>query len=56
MMELGFRNFRVRQDGKNARIEIEQKDKELLFANLNGIIAEFKKYYNKVTLDLEFRK
>lgn len=56
MMELGFRNFRVRQDDKNARIEIEQKDKDLLFANLDRIIAELKKYYNKVTLDLEFRK
>ncbi len=41
---------------KNARIEIEQKDKDLLFANLDKIIAELKKYYNKVTLDLEFRK
>lgn len=56
LKNLGFNDFRVRDELWGVRLEISKSDKDLLFENLDGIVLELKKYYNKVTLDLEFRK
>ena len=64
LMELGFKNFRVRMlnnptDPFNslpfAKLEISEKDLPLFLENHDKILARLKENYNKVLLDLEMR-
>lgn len=55
MRSLGFTDFRVRNIGDDAKIEVVSSEFELLFKNREKILRELSKYFNKVLLDLEAR-
>ncbi|MGI5949406.1 ATP-dependent sacrificial sulfur transferase LarE [Peptoniphilus sp.] len=55
MRSLGFTDFRVRNMGDDAKIEVISSEFELLFKNREKILRELSKYFNKVLLDLEAR-
>lgn len=52
---LGFVNFRVRLSGNAAKLQIEENQFGLLRENREKILAELKKDYTDVFLDLETR-
>ncbi len=53
---LGFRDFRIRMLGSDARIQVRQEQLPLVLEHRQEMIAELKKYYDHVLLDLEVRK
>ena len=53
---LGFRDFRVRLMGESAKIQVRAEQLLLLLQKRIEIVAELKKYYPAVLLDLEVRK
>lgn len=53
---LGLRDFRVRMQGRNAKIQVTASDLETVIRNREQITAKLKKYFDSVTLDLEVRK
>ena len=55
MSSLGFRDFRVRTLGDCARIQVCAEQIPLLMEQRKIIIAELKKTYKAVLLDLEAR-
>ena len=55
MMDMGFSDFRVRVRGKDALIQIKEKDLELYKENEEQIMYEVKNHFRKVKLDPVFR-
>lgn len=55
LASLGFRDFRVRMAGDDARIQIPAAQFPLLLAQKDTILKEFKPLYRSVLLDLEGR-
>ncbi len=55
MMDMGFSDFRVRVRGKDALIQIKEKDYKLYKENEEWITGEVKNYFRKVKLDPVFR-
>ena len=55
MFSLGFTDFRVRSAGGNARLQIREEQIPLLVEKRSEILADLKKYYKTVSLDLEVR-
>lgn len=55
LMNLGFKNFRVRKIDDVAKIEVTGKDFEKIISFRKEIVDEFKKFYREVTLNLEVR-
>lgn len=55
LRSLGFTDFRVRNIGEDAKIEVISSEFELLFKNRERILKELSKYFKKVLLDLEAR-
>lgn len=56
LLDLGFSDFRVRTKGGTAVLEITEKDMERVCLKREEILKELSPYYNKVLLNLEFRK
>lgn len=56
LYSLGLRDFRVRSQGDNAKLQVTRSDLNSVIANQEKILEELKKYYNSVLLDLEVRK
>ena len=55
LFSLGFTDFRVRSADGNARIQINEGQLPMLIKKRADILAELKKYYKTVSLDLEVR-
>ena len=55
LFSLGFSDFRVRNRGDNALLELREQDLELLMKNRVDIINTLKKNYKGVMLNLEVR-
>lgn len=55
MMDMGFRDFRVRVRGKDALIQIKEEDYKLYKDNEEWITDEVKEHFRKVKLDPVFR-
>ena len=55
MMDLGFRDFRVRVRGKNALIQIREEDRNLFDTEEEYILDNLKVYFSKVELDNVYR-
>ncbi len=55
MFSLGFKDFRVRTIGENAKIQVTGEQLPLLMENREQILAYMKKKYTSVLLDLEVR-
>ena len=53
---LGFTDFRIRHLDGNAKLEVRQEQLPLLLAQRETIVAELKKDYTTVLLDLEVRQ
>lgn len=53
---LGLRDFRVRMQGGGAKLQVTASDVEKVIRNREKILAELKKDYDSVLLDLEVRK
>ncbi len=53
---LGFRDFRIRILGNAAKIQVRQEQLPLVLERRQEILAELKKYYDHILLDLEVRK
>lgn len=53
---LGFADFRIRHLGSGAKLEIRQEQLPLLLDRRESIVAELKKDYTSVLLDLEVRQ
>ena len=56
LKDLGFSNFRVRFLGDTAKIQIPEDQIPLLLQHRRAVLAELKKDYNAVLLDLEVRE
>ncbi|MDE7206539.1 MAG: ATP-dependent sacrificial sulfur transferase LarE [Lachnospiraceae bacterium] len=52
---LGFTDFRVRSQDGHARLQIPEKQLELLLKHRKDILEKLKAYYKTVSLDLEVR-
>ena len=55
LFSLGFRDFRVRTQGECAKIQLPASQLPLLMEHREKIVAELKKAYSAVLLDLETR-
>ena len=55
MMDMGFRDFRVRVRGKDALIQIKEKDFDLYKENEEWITDTVREHFRKVELDPVFR-
>ena len=55
LMSMGFRNFRIRTFGENAKIQITERQFPLLVQNRGKILEHLKRDYQAVLLDLETR-
>ena len=55
LMQLGFRDFRVRMVGKTAKIQLPESQLGLLLDNRETIVEMLRKTYAGVLLDLEVR-
>ena len=55
LFSLGFSDFRIRMDGNTGKIQLRQDQLDLLLQHRREILAELKKYYASVVLDLEVR-
>ena len=56
LKELGFSDFRVRIFGSCAKIQLRKSQLPLLLQHRTAIVAELKKHYTEVLLDLEVRE
>ena len=56
MMDLGFRDFRVRVRGKNALLQIREEDRELFDREDEYILDNLKVYFDQEDLDPVYRK
>jgi len=56
LSELGLRDFRVRLQGDDAKLQVTVRDLETVISNRERILTELKRYYGSVLLDLEVRK
>ena len=56
MMDLGFRDFRVRVRGKNALLQIREEDRVLFDREEEYILDNLKVYFDQVDLDPVYRK
>ena len=56
LMDLGFRDLRVRQSHNNARLEINEKDMDLYEKNKELIVETLKKHYSSVDPIPEVRR
>lgn len=56
LTSLGLKNFRVRRFGEAAKIQIPDNQIGKVLENREKILAELKKYYSDVLLDLEVRE
>ena len=54
-MQLGFSDFRIRLLGDAARLQLRPEQLPRLLEHRQAIVAELKKYYSSVLLDLEVR-
>jgi len=52
---LGLRDFRVRMMGNTAKLQVSGSGLQIILNNRKEIVAELKKYYDAVVLDLETR-
>lgn len=52
---LGFTDFRVRLNGRDAKIQVREEQLEKLLLNRKEILHALKPYYHAVTVDLEVR-
>lgn len=52
---LGLRDFRVRMQGENARLQVRAADMPVVLDNRETIVKKLKRYYGGVWLDLEVR-
>ncbi len=55
MRKLGFTDFRVRNIGDDAKIEVVSSEFDLVIKYREDILKELSKYFKKVLLDLEAR-
>lgn len=55
LMELGFSDFRVRMQGEKAVLQMREEQLPRLMDQRSAILAELKKMYSAVLLDLEVR-
>ena len=55
LTQLGFSNFRVRHLGEGAKLQVPEHQLERVLSYKKEILAELKKYYAFVMLDLETR-
>ena len=55
LFSLGFRDFRVRMTGDNARIQVKEDQTALLLEHREDILDELGRYYAGVLLDLKAR-
>lgn len=55
LMQLGFSDFRIRLLGDAARLQLRPEQLPRLLEHRQAILAELKKYYSSVLLDLEVR-
>lgn len=55
LMSLGLRDFRVRMQGDNAKLQVRSADLPVVLQNREQIVNELKKYYSSILLDLEVR-
>ena len=55
LFSLGFSDFRIRMHHGDARLQLPANQLEQLLAHREQIIAELKKYYPSILLDLEVR-
>ena len=55
LMQLGFSDFRIRLLGDTARLQLPSEQLPRLLEHRQVILAELKKYYSSVLLDLEVR-
>lgn len=56
LFSLGFTDFRVRSQDGHARLQIPEKQLELLLLHRKEILDKLKTYYKTVSLDLEVRE
>lgn len=56
LFSLGLKDFRVRHFGEAAKIQVPENQIGAVIENRDIILAELKKYYSAVMLDLEVRK
>lgn len=55
LFSLGFRDFRVRMTGNNAKLQLREADFPRLLVRKAEILAALRQFYDCVTLDLEAR-
>lgn len=55
LFSLGFSDFRIRMMGDTAKLQLPESQLNILLENRAKIVAELKKYYRSVLLDLEVR-
>ena len=55
LMNLGFRDFRVRLDGGRAKLQLSASDLPLVMEHREEIVHTLRKSYDGVLLDLEVR-
>ena len=55
LFSLGFSDFRIRMHHGDARLQLPANQLEQLLAHREQIVAELKKYYPSILLDLEVR-
>lgn len=55
LREAGFRNFRVRYDHGNARLELGRSEMKMLMADRKRLVQLLQPYYTTITLDLKER-
>lgn len=56
LMELGFRDFRLRTQGSTAKLQLREADLPLLLEHRQEILARLKEKYHSIVLDLETRQ
>lgn len=56
LSQLSFRDFRVRCQGDTAKLQLRERDLDLLMQYREGILKQLKQDYTSVLLDLEVRK
>jgi uncharacterized protein len=56
LFSLGLKDFRVRQFGEAAKIQVPETQIEKVIENREIILAKLRKYYTAVLLDLEVRE
>ena len=55
LFSLGFKDFRVRMMGNDAKLQVLEKDFPIIIEKRNEIRMELKQYFNAVVLDMEVR-